>query len=237
MDNVTIQKLAAEIGLDLPNYVWGLIAVQSVLTVIAAAIGAFCGEHLRTRGKDLATKADFDSVQQQLKANTQLVETIKAELGQQDWAKREWTNLRRTKLEALLEKVHECEHYLDQHRLNALEGKPRGSQRDPGDDLDTILSLYFPELETEVRAYLNLYRTQIVAGATLVADLLRADGNLAERDRLREAFRNEVVNQEFHRTKARVEAAIYTNARNLLEQIMSVRASHTAVTITASAPR
>jgi hypothetical protein len=43
---VTIQKLAAEIGLDLPNYVWGLIPVQSVLTVIAAAVGVFCGEYL-----------------------------------------------------------------------------------------------------------------------------------------------------------------------------------------------
>jgi hypothetical protein len=35
------------------------------------------------------------SCKKQLKANTELVETLKSDVGQKDWAKREWTNLRR----------------------------------------------------------------------------------------------------------------------------------------------
>jgi hypothetical protein len=97
LDEVAIQKIAAEVVRHLPSYPWVLLAVQLVLTLAAAGIGSFLGEYLRTRGKNLATKADFDSLQDQLRANTELVETIKAEVGQKDWAQREWTNLRRTK--------------------------------------------------------------------------------------------------------------------------------------------
>src|SRR5262249_17746595 len=101
-----------EVARHLPSYAWVLLLVQVVILAAAAAVGAFFGEYLKTRGKNLATKADFDSLQDQLRANTELVETIKAEVGQKDWAQREWTNLRRTKLEALLEKMHDCETYL-----------------------------------------------------------------------------------------------------------------------------
>ena len=57
-----------------------------VVTLIAAAVGAFIGEYLRTRGKNLATRADFESLQAQLRANTQTVESIKSEVSQRDWA-------------------------------------------------------------------------------------------------------------------------------------------------------
>ena len=58
------------------------LVVQSALMLIAAAAGAFLGEYLKTRGKNLATKADFESLSDQLRASTEMVETIKAEIGQ-----------------------------------------------------------------------------------------------------------------------------------------------------------
>jgi hypothetical protein len=104
MDEVTIQKIAAEVVRHLPSYPWLVL-----LTLVAAGAGAFFGGISRTTGKNLATKADFESLQKQLRATTQTVETIKSEVAQKnDWARREWANLRRIKLEALLEKVHEC---------------------------------------------------------------------------------------------------------------------------------
>src|SRR5262245_32814719 len=114
MDEVTIQKIAAEVARHLPSYAWMLLLVQVVILAAAAAVGAFFGEYLMTRGKNLATKADFVSLQDQLRANTELVETIKAEVGQKDWARREWANLRRTKLEELIEKMHDCLVFIDQ---------------------------------------------------------------------------------------------------------------------------
>jgi hypothetical protein len=106
MDQATIQQIAAEVVRHLPSYTWTLLLVQVLLILIAAAAGAFFGEYLKTRGKNLATKADLESIKAQLSTTTQVVETIKSEVGQRDWAQREWTNLRRMKLEALLAAVH-----------------------------------------------------------------------------------------------------------------------------------
>jgi hypothetical protein len=158
MDEVTIQKIAAEIARHLPSYAWLLLLVQVVIMAAAAAVGAFCGEYLKTRGKNLATKADFDSLQNQLRANTKLVETIKAEVGQRDWAQREWTNLRRIKLEALMEKMDECVAVLERRASKALEGDFEAGQRDPVAPLVAIGALYFPELGNEVYRFSQKWR-------------------------------------------------------------------------------
>jgi hypothetical protein len=67
MDPDTIQKLAAEVAQQLPIYPWSFLAAQIVLTLAAAGLGAFLGEYLKARGKNLATKADFESLQFQLR--------------------------------------------------------------------------------------------------------------------------------------------------------------------------
>src|SRR5262245_48977427 len=55
-----------------------------------------------------------------------------------DWARREWTNLRRTKLEALLEKMHDCDTYLDRQRDRAYDGKPATPERDCISETDAL---------------------------------------------------------------------------------------------------
>ena len=57
MDEVTIEKIAAEVARHLPSYAWVLLLVQVVVLAAAAAVGAFFGEYLKTRGKNLATTA------------------------------------------------------------------------------------------------------------------------------------------------------------------------------------
>jgi hypothetical protein len=93
---------------------------QVLLTVLAAAGGAFFGEYLKTRGQHLATKADFDSLQSQLRTNTELVETVKAEVNQRDLLKREWRNLQCLKLEQLLTKLRDCDGHLKQLMYDTL---------------------------------------------------------------------------------------------------------------------
>jgi hypothetical protein len=162
MDEVTIQKIAAEVARHLPSYPWTLLAVQVVLTLTALGIGVFVGEYLKTRGKNLATKADFESLQEQLRATTQMVETIKSDVAQKDWAQREWTNLRRTKLEALLETMHDCEAFLDQLSSRAIKGDYEAEKRDPVGPLVAIGALYFPELENEIYRFSQTYREQVI---------------------------------------------------------------------------
>src|SRR5882724_3664451 len=85
VDQETINGLADLIAQKLPIPVWWLIAIQAALTLLAAGVGAFFGEYLRIRGRNLATKADFNSLSAQLQANTETVEKIKSNVAQRDW--------------------------------------------------------------------------------------------------------------------------------------------------------
>ena len=152
MDNATIQQLAAEIVKHLPTYSWGMLAIQAMLMVAAAATGSFAMAYLKTRGTNLATKGDFESLQEQLHANTELVTTIKAEVDRREWAQREWTNLRRVKLEALIQRMHDCEDYLTKLDTLAKDGLVMEG-RDPIGELDTMSKLYLPELRIEALDY------------------------------------------------------------------------------------
>jgi hypothetical protein len=155
MDKDTIQQIAAEVVARLPDtgYGWWPLVIQTVLMLLVAGGGAYFGSYFRTRGQNLATKHDFDKLQEQLKDTTLAVETIKSEVSQRDWAQREWTNLRRVKLEALMEKMHECEAFLRVQRRKALDGEPEVQEHDKWGELDTIGTLYFRELKNEVHNF------------------------------------------------------------------------------------
>jgi hypothetical protein len=124
-----------------------LMILNVVIAAIVSAFTALGVSYFRTRGQTLATKHDFDELLKQLRANTEAVETIKSEISQRDWAQREWTTLRRIKLEALLEKMHECEAFLKVQRRKALDGEPEVQEHDKWSELDTIGNLYFRELK------------------------------------------------------------------------------------------
>jgi hypothetical protein len=184
MDPETIQKTAAELAKHLPGdllarYWWLVLLVQAVLTVGAVGFAAFYSGYLRTWGQNLATRDDFDLLTAQLKANTQLVETVKAEVGQRDWAKREWANVRRTKLETLFEKVHDCSFYLEQLKSRAIEGKIHEG-RGPIAETDTIIALYFPELNYEHSQFRAAYLSQ-EASAVVLQTFMRLKTDDTER--------------------------------------------------------
>jgi len=183
MDEVTIQKIAAEVVRHLPSYPWLVL-----LTLVAAGAGAFFGEYFKTRGKNLATKADFESLQGQLRATTQTVETIKSEVAQKDWARREWANLRRIKLEALLEKVHECGVHLSRLYDPAYEGKPATPEPDCISEADVLAALYFPELKSEADRFTLSCREQRVLIGKLSSDVFDSRDDLGARQAVYQNF-------------------------------------------------
>jgi hypothetical protein len=99
-----------------------LSAIQVVFVLLAVAAGIFLGEYFKTRGRNFATRDDFITLLEQLHTNTKLVETIKSEFGQRDWASREWATLRRVKLEELVAKNADCDEYLYRSRSKAIAG-------------------------------------------------------------------------------------------------------------------
>jgi hypothetical protein len=169
MDHQTFQKIATEIARHFPTTESWII--QAIIVMVAAGLGAFFGQHVRTRGKNLATKADFESLKDQLRFNTKIVETIKRDVDHKDWAKREWTNLRRVKLEALINAMHDCTAFLPRHRNSSVEGKYHDEQ-EPMDELDTLASLYLPELKLEVLSFTMACRELVQLQLSMGKDFL-----------------------------------------------------------------
>jgi hypothetical protein len=192
----------------------------AIITIIAAAVGAFGSEYLRTRGKNFATTADFERLQQQLSEQTKLVETIKAEISQKDWAAREWINVRRVKLEELLNKAGECDSYRERWRVASMDVKALTEDRHFGGELGSLATFYFPELMKEVSAYLVLLEEMVLDSINLAEAIDKAGKNedarhIAHKEQA--ASSNEKYGQLL---KAR--AALDAAARKLMEQIMGV---------------
>ena len=176
------------------------------------------GSYFRTRGQNLATKHDFEELQKQLKANTKRVEAIKSEVSQRDWAQREWTNLRRIKLEALLEKMHECESYLDRLRDAAYSGLVPKERRDVIDEFDAISNMYFPELREETFDFSQECRKEAIALYKLGQAVLKAGDDSTARQSAWDGF------DEAWPPKNRLLArdALRGAARSSLKRIMNV---------------
>jgi hypothetical protein len=195
-----------------------------VIAALVSALTALGVSYFRTRGQNLATKHDFDELQKQLSANTKLVEDIKSDVSQRDWARREWTNLRRVKLEALMEKMHACETYLDQYRAYSMDHtlKAAEPEHNPMDELRTIAELYLPELGDEVVMLLEAFQNRVMAGMHLrskwfkmTLDVEEADRTAFHKTALAE-YGNAVVLAEFLEAVGALKAA----ARTLLVNIM-----------------
>src|SRR5207302_1307247 len=211
---------AAEVARHLPSYAWMQLLVAMLLVAIAGAVGAFFGEYLKTRAKNLATKADLESIKAQLSDTTQVVETIKLEVGQKDWAQREWTNLRRIKLEALFDKMHECDAELERRHLAVVQGSPLKEEHDYINEfvnpLQTLSTLYLPELSIQTGEFYARCLRGHFAIVALDQNLRDAGDDSAARGRAYDDF-NRIWKPD-KRLSARY--ALEEAARTFLERIM-----------------
>jgi hypothetical protein len=197
-----------------------LVILNVVIAALVSALTALGVSYFRTRGQNLATKHDFDELQKQLSATTKLVETIKSEVSQLDWAQREKTTLRRLKLEALLEKMHECEDYLDRRRDTAVEGKPAMAERDYLKELDAMATLYLPELKSEVDQFVFTCRDERLLIIKLAQAVLNA--NAKNDPTAKEAAYKDFSNNWSLQVRRNARDALTAAARSLLERIMNV---------------
>jgi hypothetical protein len=194
MDPATIQQIATEVVARLP-FGDRYLVVMALVSALVGALAALGTSYFKTRGQNLATKHDFDELLKQQEATAEAVEVIKSEVSQRDWAQREWMNLRRIKLEALLEKMHECETYLDRCRsaANRLAGAKEGAAFDqfrPAvfDEFSTIADMYFQELRKETNDFVLECRQEAVAVINLGLALLGAGDDIAARQRASHDF-------------------------------------------------
>jgi len=187
MDTQLAAQIATEISKRLPTISWPIIAIQSAILLIVAIAGAYIGEYLRGRAKNLATKADFESLLQQLEQNTRLVERVRTEVGQQDWAQREWVTLRRLKLAELLNHAHGLVRYVESREHSAMDGA-RNDNLYPREEIETISTLYFLELNIPVGAFLLEATRRLLTAGELAQRILAIGTDLDARQAVFDAF-------------------------------------------------
>jgi hypothetical protein len=224
MDADTISKIANAIAWHFQSTAYAMLAIQAVLVFLAAAGGAYFGAYLKEKGKNLATKHDFEDLKEQLKANTELVEKVKSEISRGDWMSREWTNLRRLKLEELLLKMSEAEHLLQFLQTEAFYERGLYDRTDPIGVLESIGRLYFPELTNETTEIVKLHYETRMACGNLVRDLLLDKQKPILEKRRREIvakFQEDDLVQSNKLAQAR--QRLKTAARSLMVEIMGVK--------------
>jgi len=167
MDSATLAKAVASELLNSSS-----VLLLLILIPIFAGIGGFLGKYLETKGTNLATKEDFDTLQVQLRESTRLVESVKSEISQTDWGAREWNSLRINKIEELMTLLHKCEEYLDTKRNASIECRHH-PETAPYDQANIIAELYLPELEKLVRLYVLSCRKLDLRMTDLVQQGLR----------------------------------------------------------------
>jgi hypothetical protein len=159
-----------------------------------------------------------------LRANTELVEKVKSDVNREDWAAREWKNLRRLKLEELLTKMHEADNFLEFLRIESIYGRVVHDRSDPIGAFETIGKLYFPELTQQTFELVRLHHENRIASVTLAKDLL-----LEKKKPTLEQCRDEII-AKFHEADgarsaqiATARQALKTAARNLLVGIVGFK--------------
>jgi hypothetical protein len=219
MDPATIQQIATEVVARLPFGDRYLV----VMALVSALVGAFAAlgtSYFKTRGQNLATKHDFDELLKQQEATAEAVEAIKSEVGQRDWTQREWTTLRRIKLEALLEKMHECGLYLHRRHDRAVDGLAATPERDCISELDAMATLYFRELKDEVDRFVHICREQDALTSELGLAVIKAGDDETARQTVLNDFMRRWLARDLHSEVAQDE--LTEAARSLLERIMNV---------------
>lgn len=91
---------------DLDWYVYVIIAAIT-------GLGGFSASYFREKGKNLATKEDFNTLHEQLGKNTVVVESIKAELGEKTWVTQQIWVKKQEAYEAIFELLFHVKRYVD----------------------------------------------------------------------------------------------------------------------------
>ncbi len=149
------------------------------VSVFSAGIGTYAGAYLRRRGENLATKADFDVLLDQLRQQTSETENVKAEIAKAGWIhQRRWDIKRELYWELLktLEEIRQKARWLDQ-----MLG-PYGPHAEARKAIETFASHMqergIVERLINAKGVAGIILTQSVAAA--IDDLAREYNNLAD---------------------------------------------------------
>jgi hypothetical protein len=137
--------------------------VASLFTIVATAGAAYLGAYSKKRGETYALHADFTELSRQLRLNTETTELIRLSLSHDDWTRKEWMALRRTKLEELMTEIYAAEIWREGltnsiFDLEADTNLPVSINR-----MKMLGHLYFEELAPQVNAIVKSHSLAFIA--------------------------------------------------------------------------
>jgi hypothetical protein len=162
MDSATTSEIAATIASQQVLAQWQYLAITVAVAIVVGAASAFGSAYLRRRAENLATKADFQRLLQQLQQTTSITEQVKATVLHADWLQREQKSLRRQKLEELMSTIYSTQDWLDIYSKSHVFDSGRDPGTMPMQKAEMIATLYFPELERDVVRYSISARRQAI---------------------------------------------------------------------------
>lgn len=201
MDALMISKISNEIVNETILLNWKFYVLLVLITFVTTCISSYVFPYLKTRGKALATEADFKSLLKQLQKTTETTETIKRAITHNDWALKELKLLRRQKLEELLIAIFEVEDWVDSYKDNKIFGGSVNNSSSPICKIRLIGALYFNEIASEISSFTLVYRKLVIC-------VMVGHGKL-------QAIKNE---------KSEIELTLQSNPEALLEKMKELNA-------------
>lgn len=219
MSEALIREIAEKIAHEQLIAQWPVYLLMAAISLIIGFLAPLLNGYAKKRGETLATKADFEELLTQLKTTTAVAEEVKTKVSHADWAARELKTLRRSKLEDLLQAIHEAEEWLtkfqDFHLYERAE--PTGSLLPK---IERLSGLYFPELKPLTQAYCQQYRAMTVDVLNASQELIAKGKTLQARLEVDTKFR-QTWQPKYGQQLANI-AAIETAAHKLMTNLVGV---------------
>jgi len=151
---------------------WHFYAIFILFSLLVAVASAYLTSYMRERGKNFASKADFDNLISQLKVTTKTAEEVRTSISHADWTAKELKTLRRIKLEELLESVYLLRRWMDKYQNERFFGNQANDEICPIVKISLISRLYFPEFKLEMLK-LNQFSLEYMGWTSGIAIELR----------------------------------------------------------------
>jgi hypothetical protein len=179
MSEALIREIAEKIAHEQLIAQWPIYLLMAAISLIIGFLAPLLNGYAKKRGETLATKADFEELLTQLKTTTAVAEEVKVQVSHADWAAREYKTIRRSKLEELLQTIHEAEEWLYKYQDFHLyeRAEPTGSLLPK---IERLSGLYFAELKPLAQTYCQLHRSMVI-------DILNASQELIGKGKTHQA--------------------------------------------------
>jgi hypothetical protein len=156
---------------------WLLFAlILIVATYFASRIGANAAE----RGKLEAVHSQLDDIVAHLKATTEAAKSVELALAHADWTTKEYTTIRRDKLEELLVAAYEVQGEASNYAIADHASDSVVPDTAAMNKCETISALYFPELHDLTKALSASYAQMIVKVIDAAAPLKKINNQIEQ---------------------------------------------------------